>query len=239
MPQPKEAIRLSLHHVEQAHGASATPLESVSAALAILAPAVHHLECAKALLHPAARSIEQVDLQPPRRSAAHATARSAAHATAESTIESAAGRATSRAQLRVYIATHAPVTRREILEVFGGSPHAIDNKLRRMVLAGEIVAEGRRGSRCYRPPDGPANMPRPATLAHRSPPARGVYPVYDVIVDMNGATTGQLMKRTGLPASLVVEQGRRLMQLGLVRFTGAGKTRRWLPTISEMESDAA
>jgi hypothetical protein len=222
---------LSLHHVEQTDGASATPLESVSAALAILAPAVHHLECAKALLHPAARSIEPVDPQPPRRSAARATA--------ESTGESAAGRATSRAQLRVYIATHAPVTRREVLEAFGDSPHAIDNKLRRMVVAGEIVAEGRRGSRCYRPPDGPANMPRPATLAHRSPPDRGVYPVYDAIVDMNGATTGQLTKRTGLPASLVVEQGRRLMQLGLVRFTGAGKTRKWLPTISEMESDAA
>jgi hypothetical protein len=71
-----------------------------------------------------------------------------------------------------------------------------------------------------------------------APPERGVYPLYDVISDLNGATTEQLCKRTGWQRAVVVERGRRLMQLGLVRFTGVGGRRMWLPTQSE-ERDAA
>jgi hypothetical protein len=70
-------------------------------------------------------------------------------------------------------------------------------------------------------------------------PERGVYPVYDAIADLHGATTDQLALQTRLPAATIVKQGRRLIQLGLVRFTGVGKSRMWLPVSSEITSDAA
>jgi hypothetical protein len=70
-------------------------------------------------------------------------------------------------------------------------------------------------------------------------PERGVYPLYDAIVELNGATTAQLANQTGLPTKLVVEQGQRLLQLGLVRFMGVGRERKWLTTQPESERDAA
>jgi hypothetical protein len=62
--------------------------------------------------------------------------------------------------------------------------------------------------------------------------------MYDAIVDLDGATTEQLSRRTGLPTSLVVEQGRRLVALGLVRFTQVGEARVWRATQSEIGGDA-
>jgi hypothetical protein len=143
----------------------------------------------------------------------------------------------TKAELRDHVIAHAPVTRGEILSALGGEPHTMDNKLKRLLHSGEISAEGPRGARRYLPPDvGPHTAPAkdiPREIAYSSPddiPPRGVYPVYDVIVDLGQATTQQLSSRTGLPADRVVEQGRRLLQLGLVRFTDVGDTRAWLPT---------
>lgn len=82
-------------------------------------------------------------------------------------------------------------------------------------------------------PVGGSRGEAPASL-----PDRGVYPLYDTIVDLGGATTEQLARRTGLPRNLVVERSRRLRQLGLVRFTGVGETRMWLPTAMGIARDA-
>jgi hypothetical protein len=54
--------------------------------------------------------------------------------------------------------------------------------------------------------------------------------MYDAIVDLDGASTQQLSSRMELPTSVVVEQGRRLVRLGLVRFTQAGQERVWRAT---------
>jgi hypothetical protein len=150
----------------------------------------------------------------------------------------------TRSQMRDYIIAHAPLTRGEIVAALGGSPQAIDCKLKHMLADGEIGADGRRGALRYRSPDAPQRTLVPvSSRSDVSPspilPPRGVYPLYDAIVDLNGATTERLARHIGLPTSLVVEQGRRLIQLGLVRFTGVGKARMWLPTSSEAARDAA
>jgi hypothetical protein len=62
--------------------------------------------------------------------------------------------------------------------------------------------------------------------------------MYDAIIDLDGATTEQLSRRIGLPTSLVVEQGRRLVALGLVRFTQVREARVWRATRSEIGGDA-
>jgi hypothetical protein len=150
----------------------------------------------------------------------------------------------TRAQVREHVIAHAPITRRELIEALNCPPDTMDKKLRRLVADGEIGVDGQRSGRRYRSPDTSeiVSLPsvRPSELsASRMSPDRGVYPMYDAIVDLDGATTEQLMQRTGLPTNLVVEQGRRLLQLGLVRFTGAGNTRVWMPTQSEIARDAA
>jgi hypothetical protein len=148
------------------------------------------------------------------------------------------------AQVREHVIAHAPITRRELIEALGGPSDAMDKKLRRLVANGEIGVDGQRSGRLYRSPDMPEVVSLPPVelsgiSASRTLPDRGVYPMYDAIVDLDGATTEQLMKRTGLPTNLVVEQGRRLIQLGLVRFTGVGDARVWLPAQSEIVCDAA
>jgi hypothetical protein len=150
----------------------------------------------------------------------------------------------TRSQLRDYIIAHAPLTRGEIVAALDGSPQAIDCKLKHLLADGEIGADGRRGALRYRSPDGPTRTLAPVGSKSDVPPLpilppRGVYPLYDAIADLNGATTEQLARHIGLPTNLVVEQGRRLIQLGLVRFTGVGKARMWLPTPSETARDAA
>jgi hypothetical protein len=135
--------------------------------------------------------------------------------------------------VRDYIIAHAPLTRGEIVSALDGNPQAIDDKLRHLLADGEIGADGPPGARRYRSPDVPTHTLTPVGSERDKPlpptlPDRGVYPLYDAIVDLNGATTEQLIGHTGLPTNLIVEQGRRLIQLGLVRFTGVGKTRMWL-----------
>lgn len=150
----------------------------------------------------------------------------------------------TRAQVQEYVIAHGPITRRGLIEALGGPPDAMDKKLRRLVADGEIGVDGQRRERRYRSPDASEVVSLPSIglskiSALRTPPDRGVYPMYDLIVDLGSATTEQLMRRTGLPTNLVVEQGRRLIQLGLVRFTGVGDARVWLPTQSEIIRDAA
>jgi hypothetical protein len=150
----------------------------------------------------------------------------------------------TRAQVREHIIAHGPITRGELLAALGCHPHSIDSNLSRLLAAGEIGADGRPGERRYRPPDTPEVVSLPSVelsgiSAPRTLPDRGVYPMYDAIVDLDGATTEQLTRRTGLPANLVVEQGRRLIRLGLVGYTGVGDARVWLPAQTEIARDAA
>lgn len=198
-----------------------TALEAIRSELATLRLQVHQLECAERLVD-TTRQLAVPQTPPQPRQAAAPTAR-----------KRPSGQNPSRTQLREHIFAHAPINRRELLAAFGGSAKSIDNKLRAMVAAGEIGVDGPRGAQRYRPPDVPVEMPRPELVTNAPVPARGVYPVYDVIVDRNGATTEQLARETGLPTDLVVEQGRRLAQLGLVRFTDVGKARKWLPVRSQ------
>jgi hypothetical protein len=202
-------------------------LEAIRAERARLLVQVHQLDCAEALLSPSHQPTVHDDPAPPRRRSPRRTG------------GRSKGENPTRAQLREHIVAHAPIGRRELLAAFGGSPQALDNKLKKMLEAGEIGADGRPGARRYRAPDGPATLPRPKIVASGRVPERGVYPVYDAIVDRDGATTEQISRQTRLPTSVVVEQGRRLIQLGLVRFTGAGRTRKWLPVKSERRRDAA
>jgi hypothetical protein len=225
-----------------------TSLLAIRAELAALRLQIHQLECAEKLIEASYQlTVPQTPPQPRQAAAPTAHKRTqrqaAAPATRKRTPPQQAAASTARkrssgpnptrTQLREHIFAHAPVSRRELLAAFSGSAKSIDNKLRAMVAAGEIAVDGPRGAQRYRPPDVAVEMPRPELVVSAPVPARGLYPVYDAIVDRNGATTEQLVRDTGLPAAQVVEQGRRLRQLGLVRFTGVGETRKWLPVRSQ------
>jgi len=143
-----------------------------------------------------------------------------------------------------HVIAHAPITRGELIAALGGHPKTMDNRLRSLLKDGEIGVEGRSGARRYRSPETPNVVPLPPMGSStrpesQPPPDHGVYPMYDAILSLGSATTEQLTRETGLPTNLVVEQGRRLIQLGLVRFTGVGKERLWLPTQSEIVRGAA
>ncbi len=152
-------------------------------------------------------------------------------------------RAITQLRLLEHITEHTPVSRSELLLAFGGSPHALDKKLRRLLAKGEIAVDGRRGARAYRSPRPSEPTATPQALSGILPasptqPERGVYPVYDAVLDLGGATTQQLVEHTELPTSVVVEQGRRLKRFGHLRFTGVGDGRVWLPTPTEVSRDA-
>jgi hypothetical protein len=148
-------------------------------------------------------------------------------------------RGITREQVREYVVAYGPVTRGQIVAGLGGHPKTMDNKLRSLLASGEIEADGPSGARRYRAPHPKAPA---AGGARRKPgpsaPERGVYPVYDAIRDLGGATTEQLAAATALPASIVVEQGRRLRQLDLVRFAGQGADRLWVTTDGAPGGDA-
>jgi hypothetical protein len=163
------------------------------------------------------------------------------------------------AQVRDHVIAHAPINRRELLQALNGPPTAVDKKLRRLVAKGEIAVSGQPGARVYLAPPSTAQRPssskaQPSSLTAQPPsstaqppssspssrprrprPERGVYAVYDAVRDLGAATTRQLVEHTGLPADIVVEQGRRMVRLGLLRFTGSGDKRVWLPTDDERE----
>jgi hypothetical protein len=210
-----------------------TAIEAIRGELATLRLHINRLECAEAMLGLAHEPIEPPSSVAPRGGTTPATAQGPRRQNL------------TRAQLREYIIAHAPITRRELLVALGGTPQAMDSKLARLLTDGEIGADGRprgRGRR-YRSPDTSERTAAPsiaagATSTPQTPPEQGVYPLYDAIVALNGATTQQLVRQTGLPTNLVVEQGRRLMQLGLARFTGVGDGRMWLPTLKAV-GDAA
>jgi hypothetical protein len=148
------------------------------------------------------------------------------------------------AEVREHLAANGPLTRGEIVADLGGNAGAIDKKLKRLLAKDEIRAEGPPRKRLYSSAEKPRRLPTSATATRgktRAPaaPERGVYPLYDAIGDLNGATTARLAQQTGLPRKLVVEQGQRLLKLGLVRFRGVGRERIWLTTQLESERDAA
>jgi hypothetical protein len=151
-------------------------------------------------------------------------------------------RRVARDEVRDYVVAYGPVPRGQIVAGLGGHPKTMDNKLRSLLASGEIEADGPSGARLYRGPQpkaqppagGPGRKAGPAS----SVPERGVYPVYDAIRDLGGATTQQLVAATGLPATIVVEQGRRLRQLDLVRFAGQGADRLWVTTDGAPGRDA-
>lgn len=213
-----------------------TSLIAIRAELATLRLQVHQLECAERLIDATYQlTVPQTPPQP--RQAATPTTRKRTPPQPRQAAASVARKRTSgpnptRAQLREHIFAHAPVSRRELLAAFSGSAKSIDNKLRAMVAAGEIAVDGPRGAQRYRPPDVAVEMPRPELVVSAPVPKRGVYAVYDVVVDRDGATMEQLVSDTALTAEQVIEQGRRLMQLDLVRYTQVGKTRKWLPVHS-------
>jgi hypothetical protein len=148
------------------------------------------------------------------------------------------------AEVREHLAAHGPLTRAEIVAGLGGSAGGIDKKLKRLLAKDEICAEGPPRKRLYSAVEKRPRLATPHAGARGKAsapvtPERGVYPLYDAIGDLNGATTARLAQHTGLPTKLVVEQGQRLMKLGLVRFTGVGRERVWLTTRLESERDAA
>lgn len=147
-------------------------------------------------------------------------------------------------QVRDYVVAHGPLTRGQVVHALGGHPKTMDKKLKILLDDGEIEADGRPGARRYRAPSATVRpraggSGRKAGGASSSVPEHGVYPLYDAIADLGSATTDQLAKATKQPTSVVVEQGRRLTQLGLVRFRGVGGKRVWLMADAATEGDAA
>jgi hypothetical protein len=199
-----------------------TPLQAIRGELTVLRPRIELLEQAEALV--------ALAYAPPQARRSRRPAR-------RSRTEHQGSR---RAHVREYVVAHGPLSRRQLVDAVGGHPDAISKILKRLLDDGEIAAEGRSRSRRYRAPgpDTPVRDERPQPGSRRTPPARGVYPVYDAIADAGGATTVELAAKMGMPVAIVVEQGRRLVQLGLVRFAGAGGQRQWLPA-SDAAGDAA
>ncbi len=208
-----------------------TVLEVIREELATLRRRVSCLERAELIIRPAYEPAEPRRLATPAPSAARPARRR----------RSSSGNPT-RTQLRQHVVAHGPVTRGELVAALGGNPKRVSDRLRRLLEAGEIGADGRPGARRYRSPAAPEVVSAPVvpakTSVSRALPERGVYPMYDAIVDLEGPTTKQLSERMGLPTSVVVEQGRRLVQLGLVRFTQAGQVRVWRASGSEIGGDA-
>jgi hypothetical protein len=208
-----------------------TALEAICDELAVLRRRVHCLEQADAIIRlayePAVTQTTPAMRPLPRRSEARG----------RPPRKSRRSRNATQTEVMEYVIAHGPLNRRELVTALGGNPTMISQKLKRLLEEGEIGAEGPSGARRYRAPDVLGGGPTQASMS--SPPERGVYPMYDAIIDLDGATTEQLGKQTRLPTSLVVEQGRRLVQLGLVQFTKVGGARVWTPTRPGIAGDAA
>lgn len=140
----------------------------------------------------------------------------------------------TRAEILAFVIENGPVRRRDVLAGLGGDPGSVGGHLKRLFTDGEITADKEGPGRNYR---GHANhgprVGRGATAGAGGsapppgPPGRGVYPVYDALVELGRATTEQLVERTGRTKSEVVQQGRRLTRLGLVRFADSDGERVW------------
>jgi hypothetical protein len=205
-------------------------VEAIRAELSSLRLQVTRLECAEALL-----ASEELP------TASHTTRRVTSSARPDTRASRARGHtksdvhAPTSEQVRDYVLSHGPVSRRQLLEALGGNPHTMDNRLKWLISSGAIVREGERGKRQYLAPEGLSCTGRSVTISASrdtsfvEPPQRGVYPVYDAIVDLGDATTDELATHLEQPSRIVVEGGRRLVKLGLVRFTSVGDVRKWLP----------
>jgi hypothetical protein len=213
-----------VERASRAHGRRAVvcimgnPLEVIRQELAALRPRVKVLEQAEELLassyEPPASTRSSGRPQEPKAPRPSKTA----------------GGNPSRSEIIEHLIAHGPATRGELLASLGGSPHAMSAKLKYLLAAGSIAASGQPGARRYYV-SGRAAAASELPASPGRPPERGVYEVYDAIVDTGGATTAQLMKLTGLSKSVVIEQGRRLTRLRLVRFTDKGADRVWLPRL--------
>lgn len=139
----------------------------------------------------------------------------------------------SREEIRDHVIKHGPLGRRDLVKALGGNPTLMSQRLKSLLDGGEIGADGPLGARRYRAVetfDVESTLSTIRQTAHAVLPERGVYPVYDAILDLNGATNQQLQKQTGLPKNIVVEQCRRLVRLGLIWCTQTGSARVWRPT---------
>lgn len=137
------------------------------------------------------------------------------------------------AQVRDHVVAHGPIARSHVVAALGGDPKAIGRKLRTLLDRGEIAADGRPGALKYRAPSArrtvPAAASAPAPAASSSPLERGVYPVYDALLDNGGtATTKRLAELTGLSTSMVLNRARELERLEYVKSVGSGRGRRWM-----------
>jgi len=164
-----------------------TALDAIREELATLRLQIHRLECAEAVLGPCEpNACEPHVMSQPMTSKQPTTKRGSRKVRTQSP---------ARGEIREYVVTHAPVTRLQLLEALGGQPQSMDNRLRRMVATGEIAAEGQRGTRRYL---AAADTTTPLmktsaavvsrALSSQGPPDRGVYPLYDAILDMKGQT---------------------------------------------------
>jgi hypothetical protein len=139
----------------------------------------------------------------------------------------------SSEEVRDHVIKHGPLSRRDLVNAFGGNPTSVGRRLKSLLEDGEIGADGPSGARRYRAPetfDIESTLSTIRRVTHTVLPERGVYPVYDVILDLNGASNEQLQKQTGLAKHIVVKECRGLVRLGLIWCTQAGKARVWRPT---------
>lgn len=135
----------------------------------------------------------------------------------------------SRDALLECIFDNEPISRGQLLAKLGGSPKAMDRKLKGMLELGLVAASGH--PRLYTRPTTPPQAVN-ALAAEIAPtaarrPEVGRYPVYDALRETESATTTQLMARTGLTSSVVFAQARELTRLRLVAFRGEASNRVW------------
>lgn len=199
-----------------------TPLDVIRTELAGLRPRVERLEQAEALLAPDYETVRPV---PTPRAPVRRVKRSSRRG------------GSVRDRVLAHIAEHGSAARAELIAALACAPATLDGQLKRSVKLGELIAEGERGARRYRLPATPvaveASVPRPSAPTGR--PERGVYPMHDVLDELGHATTAELAERLGVPTDIVVEQGRRLLRLGLVTWAGDGERRVWAPaTMAEV-----
>jgi hypothetical protein len=62
------------------------------------------------------------------------------------------GQSPTSDEVRDYVLSHSPTTRRQLLDALGGPPYRMDNKLKWLLSRGAIMAEGQRGARRYLAP---------------------------------------------------------------------------------------
>lgn len=146
------------------------------------------------------------------------------------------GQSPTSDEVRDYVLSHSPTTRRQLLDALGGPAQRMDNKLKSLVSRGAIVAEGQRGTRRYlTPPTSGRTRPQSrfgaaADDSLPDPPQRGVYPLYDTIIDLGSPTTDELAGRLNKSPGQIVQLARRLLKQGLIRYANDGDARRWRPT---------